>query len=63
MLYYWLAAMVVFLIIEAATAGLATIWFALGALAALIAAALHAPMWLQLAWFFVVSTTKKMNSY
>ena len=34
----WLALMVLLLIIEAATAGLTCIWFALGALAALIAA-------------------------
>ncbi len=55
MLYFWLAAMVVFLIIEAATAGLATIWFALGALAALICALLGAQLWFQIAWFIVVS--------
>lgn len=35
---YWLIALVVFLVIEAATLGLATIWFAGGALVALIAA-------------------------
>ena len=34
---YWLIALVVFLVIEAATLGLATIWFAGGALVALIA--------------------------
>ena len=51
----WLIAMIVLLIVEAAVPGLISIWFALGALAALIAAILHAPMWLQLAWFFVVS--------
>ena len=33
----WIVAIVVFLIIEAATAGLVTIWFAVGALAALLA--------------------------
>ncbi|MBO7404284.1 MAG: NfeD family protein [Clostridia bacterium] len=55
MLYFWLAAMVVFLIIEAATAGLATIWFALGALAALICALCGGPLWFQIAWFVVVS--------
>ena len=37
------------------TAGLVTIWFAVGALAALIAAMFHAPLWLQLVWFFAVS--------
>ena len=49
MLYVWLAAMVIFLIIEAATAGLATIWFALGALAALICALLGGQLWFQIA--------------
>ena len=52
---FWLIAMVVLLIIEAVVPGLISIWFALGALAALIAALFHAPFWLQLAWFLVVS--------
>ena len=51
----WLIAMIVLLIVEAVVPGLVSIWFALGALAALIAAILHAPMRLQLVWFFVVS--------
>ena len=51
----WLIAMIVLLIVEAVVPGLVSIWFALGALAALIAAILHAPMWLQLVWFLVVS--------
>ena len=51
----WLIAMIILLIVEAIVPGLISIWFALGALAALIAAILHAPMWLQLVWFFVVS--------
>ncbi len=55
MLYFWLAAIVVFLIIEAATVGLASIWFALGALAALICALLGAQLWFQILWFVVVS--------
>ncbi len=55
MIWIWLAAMVVFMIIEAATMGLTAIWFALGALAALISAAVHAPIWLQAVWFIVVS--------
>lgn len=52
---FWLAAMVVLLIIEGAAPGLVSIWFALGAFAAMISAILHAPLWLQLIWFFVVS--------
>ena len=51
----WLILMIVLLIVEAIAPGLVSIWFALGSLAALIAAALHAPLWLQLVWFFVVS--------
>ncbi len=51
----WLVAMVVLLIIEAAVPGLISIWFALGALAALISALFHAPFWLQIIWFLLVS--------
>lgn len=51
----WVVIMVVFLVVEAAPAGLTCIWFAIGALAALIAALFGAPIWLQLVWFFVVS--------
>ena len=51
----WLIAMVVLLVIEAAVPGLVSIWFALGALAALISALLHAPLWLQVVWFVAVS--------
>ncbi|MBQ9664328.1 MAG: NfeD family protein [Oscillospiraceae bacterium] len=52
---FWLVAMVVLLIVEAAIPGLVSIWFAIGALAALISALFHAPVWLQLVWFLVVS--------
>ena len=51
----WLALMVLLLILEAATAGLTSIWFALGALAALIASLFGGALWLQLVWFFAVS--------
>ena len=51
----WLVLMVLLLIVEAATAGLTCIWFALGALAALISALFGAQLWLQFAWFIVVS--------
>ena len=44
----WIGLIVIFLVIEGLTAGLVTIWFAAGALAALIAAMFHAPLWLQL---------------
>ena len=51
----WLVAMVVLLIVEAIVPGLVSIWFAIGALAALIAALLNAPLWLQVVWFLAVS--------
>lgn len=52
---FWLVAMIVLLIIEALVPGLVSIWFALGALAALISALLKAPVWLQVLCFLVVS--------
>lgn len=51
----WLVAMIVLLVIEGVVPGLISIWFALGALAALVSALLHAPLWLQIVWFLVVS--------
>ena len=51
----WLAVMVVFLIVEGIVPGLVSIWFAIGALAALAASLLRAPLGLQLVWFAVVS--------
>ena len=51
----WLGAMIAFIVLELSTVSLTCIWFALGALAALIAALCDAPMWLQLVWFFVIS--------
>lgn len=52
---FWLAAIVVFIVIEAATVGLASIWFAVGAAAALLCAVFHGALWLQVLWFVVVS--------
>ena len=52
---YWLIALIVFLVIEAATLGLATIWFAGGALVALIAAMCGVGLGIQVASFLVVS--------
>lgn len=51
----WIIAIIIFAVAEGLTAGLVTIWFALGALAALLAALFGAPLWLQLVWFFVIS--------
>lgn len=51
----WIILLIVFLVVELITAGLTTIWFAGGALVALILAAIGLnPAW-QLAAFFVVS--------
>ena len=52
---FWAVAVVAFVILELATVGLASIWFALGALCALIAALLGAPLWLQIVWFAIIS--------
>ena len=54
-MYGWLGALVLFGVAEAATAGLVTIWFAIGSLAALVAAALGAQLWLQVTIFIIVS--------
>lgn len=51
----WLGLLVVFLVLEGATAGMVSLWFAAGSLAALIAAMLNAPGWVQLALFVAVS--------
>lgn len=51
----WLALVVAFGIAEAATLGLTSIWFAVGALAAMVSAVCHAPLWLQIALFVAVS--------
>ena len=51
----WLIAMILLLIVEGLVPGLISIWFALGALAALIAALMGAPVWLQVLWFLVIS--------
>ena len=52
---FWLAALVVFLVVEGIVPGLVSIWFALGALAALISSFFGAPFWLQIVWFIAVS--------
>lgn len=52
---FWLVILVVLVIIEIATMGLTTIWFAGGALAAMIAAAVGAPVFIQIPLFLVVS--------
>ena len=51
----WLIILIVMIVIELATMGLTTIWFAGGSLVATVAAACSAPIWLQITLFFVVS--------
>ena len=51
----WIAAIIIFGVAEAATAGLTSIWFVLGAVAGLIAAVCGGPIWLQVVLFFAVS--------
>lgn len=52
---FWICAIVVFLIIEAAVPGLISIWFAVGSVPALISAAFGGPEWLQITLFLVSS--------
>lgn len=52
---FWLVAMLVFLAVEGASVSLVSVWFAAGALAALIAALLGGELWLQITLFIVVS--------
>ncbi len=51
----WLIVLIVMIVVELATLGLTTIWFAGGSLVATVAAACSAPVWLQITLFFVVS--------
>ena len=54
--FFWLFAMVVFLIIEAACPfHLVSIWFAVGSLAAMLVSILHGALWLQVTLFIIVS--------
>jgi len=52
---FWLVMLIACIVIEAATMGLTTVWFAGGALVAILAAALHAPVAVQIVLFLVVS--------
>ena len=51
----WLALLVIFLIAEASTVTVVSLWFAAGALAALVASLLGAGLWLQVLLFLAVS--------
>lgn len=51
----WLILMVVFLLVEAATVTMVSLWFAAGALAAMIVSLLGGAVWLQAAVFLLAS--------
>ena len=53
---FWLAAMVVFILAEAATVTLVSIWFAAGALAAIVVALLGGGLVLQIVVFLAVAS-------
>ncbi len=55
MTIFWAAAIVVFIVVEAATVGLVSVWFAIGAFGALICAQLGAEFWAQALIFLVLS--------
>ena len=51
----WLVLLIFFIVVEASTVSVVSLWFAGGALAALVAALLHGGLWLQIGLFAVVS--------
>ena len=51
----WLVLLILSLAAEGATAAVTSIWFAAGALVAMVAALLEAQLWLQIVLFMVVS--------
>ena len=55
MIWIWLGGIVLFGVVEAVTAGLVSIWFVAGAVAALIAAILNVSIGVQFAIFLAVS--------
>lgn len=55
MVIIWVAAAALFLITEAMTVGLTSIWLAVGALGALVVALCKGQLWLQIAVFIVVT--------
>ena len=51
----WLVLMVVFLVVEATTVAMVSLWFAAGALVALLVSLLHLKIWIQVVLFLLVS--------
>ena len=52
---FWLICFIIFAIAEGVTAGLVSIWFCFGSLAAMASSKLGAPVYAQIVIFFVVS--------
>ena len=52
---FWFSLLVVFLVAEAATVTMVSLWFAVGALAAMVVCLLGAGVWIQAGVFFVAS--------
>ncbi len=52
---FWLVAMIIFIVVEAVSVGLLTIWFAFGALVALIASYFQLSFMVQVAIFAITS--------
>lgn len=52
---FWLASMIILFVVEAVTVNLVTIWFAFGALAALVASLFGCKLWLQIVLFIAVT--------
>ncbi len=55
MIIIWLVVLIVAIVVEVATMGLTSIWFAGGALVAVLSAVLGLPIFLQVLLFFMVS--------
>ena len=55
MQWFWLAALVLFIVMEAATSALVSLWFIGGAIVSLIAVLLGAEVWVQIILFVATS--------
>ena len=60
MTIFWLIAFILFVVGEAVTVGLVSIWFAVGSLGALLTAAMGGGLWLQIAVFLILSALSLM---
>ena len=53
--FIWLALLIGFLVVEASTVSMVSLWFAVGALGGILTSLLGGPVWLQVTVFFVLS--------